>query len=128
MNELETLRAAVRDELESLWDDLDTARRNALNGHWSMTCDFLVDRIKKLTSLVGPTPWRSIQLPLLEAGNYQRVHRELDADAPVDIEAAARDRMRMNEARERMTTPASTSTSACWRTTRCRLPHDRAPG
>ncbi|MEV4506090.1 Tn3 family transposase [Streptomyces klenkii] len=28
----------------------------------------------------------------------------------------------------RTTTPAPTSTSACWRTTWSRLPHDRAPG
>ncbi|MEK2474017.1 hypothetical protein [Streptomyces noursei] len=102
MNELETLRAAIRDELESLWDDLDTARSSALNGHWSTTCDFLVDRIKKLTSLVGPTSWRSIQLPLLEDGIYQRVHRELGVDAPVDMEAVAQERIRNAKAREHM--------------------------
>ncbi|WP_411121740.1 hypothetical protein [Streptomyces sp. x-19] len=102
MNELETLRAAIRDELEGLWDDLDTARSSALNGHWSMTCDFLVDRIKMLTSLVGPTSWRSIQLPLLEDGIYQRVHRDLGVDAPVDMGAVAQEHIRDTEAKERM--------------------------
>ncbi|MEU9120000.1 hypothetical protein AB0C96_09085 [Streptomyces sp. NPDC048506] len=101
MSELETLRAAIRDELDGLWNDLDTARRGALNGQWSMQCDFLVDRIKNLTALVGPTPWHSIELPLLEDGIYQRVHTELGMDAPVDMEHVARTRERIDADRQR---------------------------
>ncbi len=89
MNELETLRAAVRVELELLWGDLDTAKGQAINGEWSMRCDSLVERIKDLTRLVGPTPWDCVGLSLLENGTYQRVHAELGVEATVDMGAVA---------------------------------------
>jgi hypothetical protein len=82
MIDTETLAAVAREELTCLWHDLDAARRNAYHGEWSMACDSLVDRIKALTPLVGPTPWGDIQIPLLESGIYQRVHAELGIDVP----------------------------------------------
>ncbi|MFJ2769059.1 hypothetical protein [Streptomyces sp. NPDC087300] len=102
MSELETLRGAIRAELDNLWNDLDAARDDALRGHWSMRCDFLTDRIKKLTALVGPPPWRNVELSLLEDGVYQRVHAELGVQAPVDMEAVAQSRARLDEDRERL--------------------------
>lgn len=102
MNELQSLRAAVRDELDSLWDDLAKARDTAIRGKWSMQCDSLVERIKKLTALVSPTPWRSVDLELVEDGIFQRVHSELGVHTPVDTEAVARARAMINEERDRM--------------------------
>lgn len=102
MSELEALRAAIRDELDSLWDDLAKARDTAIRGKWSMQCDSLADRIKNLTALVGPTPWRSIDLALLEDGIYQRVHTELGVGAPVDMAAVVEARVRLNEDRGRI--------------------------
>ncbi|MGW0731679.1 hypothetical protein [Streptomyces sp. NPDC002851] len=102
MSELEALREALREELNNLWDDLSSARDSALKGQWSMRCDFLTDRIKKLTVLVGPTPWRNIDLALVEDGIYQRVHAVLGVEAPVDMEAVAQARVRINEDRQGM--------------------------
>ncbi|OON71771.1 hypothetical protein [Streptomyces tsukubensis] len=84
------LREAAREELAHLWRDLDDARHGATNGYWSMRCDWVVARIKRLTPLVGPTPWPCIQTPLLEQGIYQRVHAELGIPAPVDMDDVAR--------------------------------------
>jgi len=86
---LALLEDAARDELDALWADLDTAVRNAANGQWSITCDWLTDRIKRLTQLVGPTPWEQVQIPLLESGVYQRLHAELDVSVEVDMARVA---------------------------------------
>ncbi|WP_431038902.1 hypothetical protein ACQYWQ_29750 [Streptomyces sp. P6-2-1] len=83
------LSAALQEELAHLWRDLDDARHGAVNGYWSMRCDWLVSRIKRITPLVGPTPYQHIQTPLLEQGIYQRVHAELGMPAPVDMDEVA---------------------------------------
>lgn len=103
-SELETLREALRGELYFLWRDLDQAIQTAINGKWSMHCDSLVERIKGITKLVGPTPWEEILLPLLEQGVYQRIHAEIGVDAPVDMVRVAKARAsfdaRMNDIRQ----------------------------
>lgn len=87
------LRKAARFELECLWSDLETARTNAIQpGTWTIQCENLEYRIKKLTKLVGPTPWEKIQVTLLELGIYQRIHGELGIDAPVDMDQVAETR------------------------------------
>ena len=91
-----TLEAAVREELANLWFDLDAARRSAVNGEWSMQCDYLEQRIKKLTLLVGATPWEEIQLPLLEHGIYQRIHADLDIEVSPDMGKVAQVRESIN--------------------------------
>lgn len=96
MSELETLRAALRDELSYLWTDLQTARRDATNGQWSTHCDWLVERIKYLTPLVGPTPWTELDIQLIEDGVYQRVHAEIGVDAPYDEEGVRKHRARLD--------------------------------
>lgn len=67
------LRQAVRDELECLWTDLAEARRNALNGQWSVGCDNLAERIISLSRLAGATPWENVEIPLLLDGIYQGI-------------------------------------------------------
>lgn len=93
----ETLRAVLRDELSYLWTDLNTARQQAINGQWSMHCDWIVERIKTITSLVGPTPWQDMEIKLIEDGVYQRVHEELGVDAPVDMDGVRAHRRRLDE-------------------------------
>lgn len=88
----QNLEDAARWELVLLWDDLNHARRSAINGVWSMACDSLVSRIGMFTRLVGPTPWEQIQIPLLEDGTYQRVHAELGVDVTVDMVRVAETR------------------------------------
>ena len=97
--DIDRLVEVARKELACLWGDLNSARRSAINGEWSIRCESLVERIKDLTALVGPTPWDEIQLPLLEAGIYQRVHAELGIETPVvqpDMDAVTDMRARLD--------------------------------
>lgn len=91
------LRRAIRDELANLWGDLHHAMREAIDGNWSIRCDGLQDRITTLTKLVGPTQWQRIQIPLLEQGTYQRIHKEIGVDAPVDMAKVAETRLRIDD-------------------------------
>lgn len=60
------LEAWVKNELLSLWNNLEVAHRRTIgnNGlprrdrNWSMECDGLADRIRSATALVGPPSWR----------------------------------------------------------------------
>jgi hypothetical protein len=96
MSELETLRSALRDELSCLWTDLHTARRSAYRNSWSMHCDWIAERIKTITPLVGPTPWTKLDIELIEDGVYQRIHAEIGVDAPYDEEGVRKHRARLN--------------------------------
>lgn len=92
MSELETLRAALVEELSCLWTDLQTARRDAYRDQWSMQCDWLVERIKTITPLVGPTSWENLDIQLIEDGIYQRIHSELGVEAPIDMDGVRKHR------------------------------------
>lgn len=84
----------VREELAHLWYDLHEAVRSALNGRWSIQCDYIQGRIEKLTKLVGPTPWESIQIGLIETGVYQKINRDLGFDIQPDMARVAEVRAR----------------------------------
>lgn len=92
MSELETLRDALSEELSCLWTDLQTARRSAYKGNWSMHCDWIEERIKAITPLVGPTPWEQLDIILIEDGVYQRIHEEIGVPAPYDEEGVRQHR------------------------------------
>ncbi|WP_030168860.1 hypothetical protein [Streptomyces sp. NRRL S-813] len=96
MADVAQLEEAIREELADLWFDLNAACHSALNGEWSMQCDYLERRIKKLTPLVGATPWEEIQLPLLEQGTYQRIHADLGIEVSPDMEKVAEVRESIN--------------------------------
>ena len=96
MSELETLRAALTEELSCLWTDLQTARRSAIRGGWSMHCDWIEGRIKTITPLVGPTSWTELDIELIEDGVYQRIHAEIGVDAPYDEEGVRKHRARLD--------------------------------
>ena len=89
VDEAAWLRDALREELVHLWTDLEHARREAINGTWSIRCDALAARIGSITQLVGPASWDYMPLALLMDGVYQRLHAELGVDAPVDPELIA---------------------------------------
>lgn len=49
-----------------LWTDLQTAVQRAVNGHWSMECDWIVERIQECTAaLYSVTPWEEAPIQLL---------------------------------------------------------------
>lgn len=47
------LTECLQQEQIALWTDLPEAVRRALNGHWSMECDWIVERIILIARLVG---------------------------------------------------------------------------
>ena len=96
MSELETLRTTLAEELSYLWTDLQAARRSAINGNWSMQCDWVEERIKTITPLVGPTSWTELDIQLIEDGVYQRIHQELGIEAPYDEEGVRKHREYLN--------------------------------
>src|SRR5690348_14405905 len=67
------LAEAVKNELASLWSDLDTAMRYALKGDWSMQCDWITERIIRLSRLTDVTPWGQVPYTLLLSGIYQGI-------------------------------------------------------
>lgn len=83
---------AARKELRCLWDDLREAKQSALDGNWSMKCDRIVHRIRRLTGHVGPTPWEQVFIGLLEDGTYQQVHADMGVAVDVDMVKVAETR------------------------------------
>ncbi|MFD4394422.1 hypothetical protein [Kitasatospora sp. NPDC058478] len=92
--ELETLRAALREELELLWGDLLNATDRALDGTWSMECDALATRITKITLLIGPANWKQVPMTAVENGLYEQIHAAMGISAPVDHQELAQTRAR----------------------------------
>jgi hypothetical protein len=80
----------LEQELENLWYDLSTARRNALNGVWSMACEGAVRRIVRLTRLTGkPTDWGNIQMELIMNRWYETLNEAAGYPTPLTDEEHA---------------------------------------
>lgn len=92
-----TLEDAVREELVMMWADLAREVRYAINGRWSVACESLVTRIVILSRLAEPTPWESIQFPLLLDGTWQGITGAAGFDVPQPGES---DLQRMREWQE----------------------------
>ena len=77
-------------ELERLWGELREARRRALTSTgWSIEAEDKRDRIVEISRVVGPTPWKSIDVDLLLDGTYQTVYDEAGVEYPeVDMKRA----------------------------------------
>ncbi len=99
--EYETPDAALTWLRSLAWGELQEARRQALNGRWSMNCDSLVDRIVGLTSLVGPEPWESVQVDLILDGLYEAIHEAGGYPTPLSDD----DRRRAQEVLDRRSRP-----------------------
>lgn len=97
IEEYATPDSALRWLLLLAWDELQSARREAMNGRWSIRCDNLVCRIVGLTRLVGPLPWEKIQVDLILDGVYERIHEAIGAPTPL----SADDRQRVLAVKER---------------------------
>lgn len=69
--------AALRDELQALWRDLDTAIDATIRGRftppgaWSVHSDSIAVRIVVLSRLAGATPWEQVGPARLLDGTYQ---------------------------------------------------------
>lgn len=83
-DQFENTEEAVTDELYRLWGDLEGARRNALNGRWSIDCDDLTMRIVKLSLASGiHIPWERIGYGLLTRGIWQGIMKSIGANVPM---------------------------------------------
>lgn len=96
--EYATSDSALRWLLQLAWGDLAEARRNALNGRWSINCDGHVCRIVGLTRLVGPLSWECVNIDLILDGVYERVHGAMGMPQPL----SADDRRRVVAVKERV--------------------------
>lgn len=96
-DEYATPESALRWLLVLAWSELQDARRTALNGRWSMKCDYAVHRIMGLTSLVGPLGWERVQVDLILDGLYERIHEQIGHPTPL----TDADRARAREVLER---------------------------
>jgi len=81
--EYATPDSALRWLLVLAWSDLQSARRSALNGRWSMECDAMVCRIIGLTRLVGPLSWEQVDVDLILDGVYERIHERIGTPTPL---------------------------------------------
>lgn len=79
---VDTLAAAIHDELVNLWSDLTAAVRYAHNGCWSVGCENVATRIVTLSRMVGATRWEEIDVDLLRSGVYERVYRDAGINYP----------------------------------------------
>lgn len=95
--EYATPDSALRMLLELAWSDLQSARREALNGRWSMRCDEQACRIIGLTRLVGPLSWEHVQVDLILDGVYERIHESIGIPTPLSDD----DRQRAREVAQR---------------------------
>lgn len=78
----------LREELAYLWGDLDQAIHYALNGQWSMACNWVTERILIITRCVGVTPWEKVPTTLLFSGVYQGIMAAAGYSVPeIDLEA-----------------------------------------
>lgn len=81
--EYATTDTALRWLLQVAWADLQSARRSALNGQWSMDCDAQVARIVGLTKLTGPLSWEHVSVDLILDGLYEQIHEAMDMPTPL---------------------------------------------
>lgn len=95
--EYETADVALRWMLQMAWGDLQSARRSALNGRWSIECEDQVGRIVGLTKLVGPTSWGDIPVDLILDGVYEQVHEAIGTPTALSDD----DRRRAREVKDR---------------------------
>ena len=95
------LAGGIRAELVALWSDLGNARRDALNGSWSVRCDGIVARIVTLSRMVGAAPWGHVDVDTILSGLYVRVHVEHGLHHP------AVDWDRVHEVKRRIVTGSS---------------------
>ena len=95
--EYATADSALRWLLQLAWHDLQSARRNALNGRWSIECEDQVGRIVGITRLVGPVDWGVVPVDLLLDGVYEQIHEAIGVPTPLSDD----DRRRAREVKER---------------------------
>lgn len=95
--EYATADSALRWLLEVAWSELQSERRDALNGRWSVRCDDVVCRIIGLTRLVGPLSWERVLVDLVLDGVYERIHEAIGTPTPL----SADDRRRVRAVKDR---------------------------
>lgn len=95
--EYATRDSALRWLLRLAWSDLQEARRNALDGRWSIACSHQVARIVGLTRLVGPLSWEHVPVDLILDGVYERIHEAMGMPTPLSED----DRRRAREVMDR---------------------------
>lgn len=89
----QTFKRALEREQESLWEDLSSARQDAIGCEWSIRCGNIAARIVDIARLIGHTPWDHIPETLLFEGVYEALLHEAGLPITFD-EIKALDRYR----------------------------------
>lgn len=78
----------LRRELMYLWCDLDQAYREsrATPPEKSIGCENLIDRIHRVSRLVGPISPDQVSMPFLLTGMYEQVHATMGLEVTVPEE------------------------------------------
>jgi hypothetical protein len=95
--EYETPEIALRWMLSLAWSRLQEARRTAINGRWSIACEWHIAEIVGLTKLVGPINWGHVPVDLILDGTYEHIHEAIGHPTPLSDD----DRRRAREVMER---------------------------
>lgn len=78
--------AALREwadfELECLWNDLRQAHAARDFQVWTVSCEALGERIKNLTAIIGPIPWRKVAISGIADGWFTRTNELLEIADP----------------------------------------------
>jgi hypothetical protein len=76
---------ALRHELMYLWCDLDWAYREsrATPPEKSPGCEGLIDRIQRVSRLVGPISPDQVSMPFLLTGMFEQVHAAMGLEVTV---------------------------------------------
>lgn len=73
--QVEVLTTLLKEELVSLWGDLDEAIHHAASpSSWSIRCYSLADRIQVITHAVGPVDPDQVRVTRLLDDTYDRLH------------------------------------------------------
>ena len=99
--EYATPQSALRWLLVLAWSDLQEARRNAINGKWSIACDGHAARIVGITKLVGALSWEEVSVDLILDGVYERIHEAMGNPTPLSDD----DRRRAQAVKDRISRP-----------------------
>ena len=93
---VDTPEACLRDMQEYLWEELAEARLRALRRNWSIEVENIIDKIKRITALIGPIDPNWVVMPfLLSMGKYEGIgYRETAAKAKIPIQWFSQDEER----------------------------------
>jgi hypothetical protein len=76
------LEAMLKHLQAGLWEELNRALYNAINGTWSVGCDSVVAKIAPVARMVGPTEPSKVHWKILAGGLYEAILVKAGVEVP----------------------------------------------